>query len=45
MAADGPEVAANTDLWNELYATEGDPYLAWAGILCALMRDPDFILY
>jgi hypothetical protein len=43
--ADGEEVAANLGLWDELYAIEGDPAEAWAGLLTALLRDPDFLLY
>jgi hypothetical protein len=43
--ADGPEVEANRALWEELYAADGEPAAAWTGLLTALMRDPDFILY
>ena len=43
--ADGPEVAANLDLWRALYDVEQDPLAAWAGVLSVLLRDPDFILY
>ncbi len=45
VAADGPEVAANLALWQELMAVSGDPYVAWAGLLSALLRDPEFLLY
>ncbi len=45
IAADGPEVAANLDLWSELYTVEGDIEMAWTGVLSALLRDPDFLLY
>jgi hypothetical protein len=45
ISEDGPEVTANTALFNELLAAEGDPIRAWAGLLWALLRDPDFILY
>jgi hypothetical protein len=45
VEADGPEVAANLALWEELYAADENPTLAWAGVLTALLRDPDFILY
>jgi hypothetical protein len=45
VSVDGPEVEANLALWNELHAAEGSPSLAWTGVLTALLRDPDFILY
>jgi hypothetical protein len=45
VAADGPEVAANLDLWHELYAVDEAPVAAWSGVLSALLRDPDFLLY
>jgi len=45
VAADGPEVAANLELWEELNAAEDNPALAWIGVLTALLRDPDFLLY
>lgn len=45
VAADGPEVAANLELWTELYALDQDVPRAWAGLLTALLRDPDFLIY
>jgi hypothetical protein len=45
VAADGPEVAANLELWGELYALDGDVPRAWTGLLTALLRDPDFLFY
>ena len=45
VAADGEEVAANLDLWRDLYSVEKDPVAAWTGVLSALMRDPEFLLY
>ncbi len=45
VAPDGPEVEANLALWEELYAAEENPALAWVGVLTALLRDPDFLLY
>jgi hypothetical protein len=45
VALDGPEVTANLELWHDLYAIEGDPVAAWTGLLTALLRDPDFLLY
>jgi hypothetical protein len=45
VAADGEEVAANLALWSDLYGVEHDPRAAWAGVLSALLRDPDFLLY
>lgn len=45
VAADGQEVEANLGLWSDLYAIDSDPTRAWAGLLSALLRDPDFLLY
>ena len=45
VAEDGPEVAANSDLWRQLYYVSADSYEAWAGLLSALFRDPDFLIY
>ena len=45
IAADGPEVEANLALWHDLFAIEGEPAAAWAGVLTALLRDPDLLLY
>ena len=45
IALDGDEVAANLSLWSDLYAIDGDPAAAWAGVLSVLLRDPDFLLY
>ncbi|HHO51898.1 MAG TPA: DUF1549 domain-containing protein [Deltaproteobacteria bacterium] len=42
---DGPEVEANLELWSDLYALEGDTNKAWAGLLSALLRDPDLLFY
>jgi len=39
------EVADNLELWQQLYAVDGDAKAAWSGLLSVLMRDPDFILY
>ncbi len=41
----GEEVEANLALWSELYAAEGDPAAAWAGLLSVLFRDPEFLFY
>jgi len=43
--ANGPEVEANLELWQDLYEVEGDPAAAWAGVLSVLIRDPDFLFY
>lgn len=43
--ADGAEVAAALDLWAGVYAVEGTSQGAWAGVLSALLRDPDFLYY
>jgi len=45
VAADGEEVAAGLELWSSLYAVERDGKAAWAGVLSALLRDPDFLYY
>lgn len=45
VAQDGEEVQAAQALLAELISIEGDVALAWAGLLSALMRDPDFVLY
>ncbi len=45
IAPDGPEVAANLDLYAALLDIDGSPPAAWAGLLVALLRDPDFLLY
>ena len=42
---DGQEVAANSDLWRQLYFVSADSYEAWTGLLSALFRDPDFLIY
>ncbi len=42
---DGPEVAAARELWTALEAVERDPRRAWAGVLAALIRDPEFLAY
>jgi hypothetical protein len=45
VAEDGPEVAANLELWQDLYAAGHDTQAAWAGLLSVLLRDPAFLLY
>lgn len=45
VEADGEQVAAGLELWSALYAVEGSATLAWQGVLSALLRDPDFLLY
>jgi hypothetical protein len=42
---DGDAVTANLTLWSDLYAATGDRAQAWVGVLSALLRDPDFLLY
>jgi len=42
---DGPEVDANLQLWEQLYAISGDTQQAWIGVLSVLFRDPDFLFY
>ncbi len=45
VAADGQEVEANLQLWQELYAAEGNIEDAWAGVMSVLLRDPEFLYY
>jgi len=45
VAADGEEVEAALELWTALYAVEPDGRSAWAGLLSALLRDPDLLFY
>lgn len=45
VAADGPEVTANLELWSELYAIDHSPAEAWVGLLSVLLRDPLFLVY
>ena len=45
VAADGPEVQANLELWQALFDVDQDPTAAWAGVLSVLLRDPDLLLY
>jgi hypothetical protein len=45
VSADGQEVNANLALWTELFNASDDPYVAWGGVLIALLRDPDFLMY
>ncbi|MFM2246416.1 MAG: hypothetical protein RL071_2490 [Pseudomonadota bacterium] len=45
VAADGEEITALLALYDELYAAEEDPTVAWVGVLVALLRDPDLLLY
>ncbi len=43
--ADGPEVLANLELWEDLYEVSLTVEDAWAGLLTVLLRDPDFLFY
>lgn len=45
VSEESQEVSDNLELWQQLYAIDGDAKAAWAGLLSVLMRDPDFILY
>lgn len=45
IAPDGPEVEANLELWAALYDLEREPEVAWTGLVTALLRDPDLLLY
>jgi Protein of unknown function (DUF1549) len=39
------EIDADLALWSEIFALGNDSKLAWKGLLSALFRDPEFILY
>lgn len=39
------EQAEDLALWSELYALDGDPRAAWAGVVSALLRDPRLLVY
>jgi hypothetical protein len=45
VAADSAEVEANLALWSDLMEVERDTTMAWTGVLSALLRDPDFLIY
>ena len=45
VAADSEEVEAHLALWEELYVLDGSAPAAWAGVLTAMLRDPDLLLY
>ncbi len=45
VEADGEEIAANLELFEALYTIEGNAPYAWWGVMSALLRDPDFLLY
>ena len=45
IALDGPEVTANLELWEDLFAIDGSSVDAWAGLLSVLLRDPEFLIY
>jgi hypothetical protein len=45
VTADGPEVAALTDLWGEVHGLDPRPETCWKAVLTALLRDPDFVTY
>lgn len=41
----GEEVRSLLDLWSEVHALDGRTTTAWAAVLTALLRDPEFVLY
>ena len=45
VAADSEQVQANLELWDALYEIEGSAPYAWWGVMSALLRDPDLLLY
>jgi len=44
-AADDEEILALEDLWSQLYELTANPTAAWTGVVTALLRSPDFLLY
>jgi hypothetical protein len=45
VEADGEEVQALVDLWSALYAVDPDPRSAWQGVVYAMLRDPELVIY
>ena len=45
VSPDGQEVEANLELWGDLFELTNEPHMAWAGLLTALLRDPEILLY
>jgi hypothetical protein len=45
VSADSEEVAAHLALFDDLYALDASAPAAWAGVLTAMLRDPDLLLY
>lgn len=45
VAKDGEETEAALALFADIYLAEGDARAAWAGVLAALLRDPELITY
>lgn len=45
VGAESDEVAAHLGLWEALYELDGSAPAAWAGVLTAMLRDPDVLLY
>jgi hypothetical protein len=45
VATESEEVTAALELWSDLYTAERDGAAAWAGLLAALLRDPDLLYY
>lgn len=45
LAEDAAEPALLIALWKELYSAEGSAEVAWAGVLSAVLRDPQVLFY
>ncbi len=45
VGADGAEVAEVRALWDDLHALDGQPATAWQGVVAAMLRHPDFLVY
>ena len=45
LAAEATEPAELTAMWKELYSVSGSAEDAWAGVLSAVLRDPEVLFY
>lgn len=45
LETDSEEILDGLALWETLYGIEPDPKAAWRGVLTALLRHPDLVLY
>jgi hypothetical protein len=45
VGAKSDEIKDDISLWRSLYTASGDTKVAWAGVLSALLQDPEFLFY